>query len=180
MKDLAMPTRDELGDLLSVPNTPRFSPFEANTALTATYIALSAPEELAIVWEILREGFARGWAAYYTAAGGDRGLRIGLRAAGRRAEFIVAKLHMTSHGIKFSSSPSFGKHNRKKILGPDGGRSQDLDAFLTAIPAIRRVGPFLGSGYDHARILGAADGLLPRHHPPGRARPDDRRVPPSA
>lgn len=176
-----MPTRDELGDLLAVPATPPFAACDANRALAAAYAALAPLEELDIVWEILREGFGRGWAAYFTAAGGDRGLRVGLRMPGQRAEFVVAKIHMTTLGIKFSSGPSFGKYNRERICGADGRKSGALDAFLAALPVLpprRRVGPFFDPAYDHDRVMTAAVGLLPRDHPPGR---DARRIaPPSS
>ncbi len=170
-----MPTRDELDDLLAVPAAPNFLTCATNRALAANYAALAPMEELDIVWDILREGFGRGWAAYYTAAGGDRGLRIGLRLPGQRAEFVVAKVHMTSQGIKFSSSPAFKKFNREKILSPGGRKSAALEEFLSAIPALpahRRTGPFFDQAYDHGRVLAAASGLLPRDHPPGRSAPD--------
>jgi hypothetical protein len=166
-----MPTRDELGDLLAVPTTPLFSTCATNGALAAAYASLAPLEELDLVWEILREGFGRGWAAYFTAAGGDRGLRVGLRMPGRRAEFVVAKIHMTTQGIKFSSGPSFGKYNRERICGPDGLKSTALDGFLAALPVLparRRTGPFFDPTYDHGQVMAAAVGLLPRDHPPGR------------
>lgn len=170
-----MPTRDELDDLLAVPAIPRFVTCATNRALTANYAALAPLEELDLVWEILREGFGRGWAAYYTAAGSDRGLRIGLRVPGQRAEFLVAKVHMTTQGIKFSSSPAFRRFNRENILAPGGRKSAALEEFLTAIPDLpthRRTGPFFDPAYDHGLVLAAANGLLPRDHPPGRGEPN--------
>lgn len=161
-----MPSHAELADLLAIPGGARFAPCAANHGITETYVSLARPEELALLWDILREGFGRGWAAYYTAATGDRGPRIGLRAVGRRAEFVVATIHVTTRGIKFSSSGVFGGARRHPILGPDRGRSPALSAFFESLPRVRRTGVFFAEGYDHPTILEHAGDLLPRHHPP--------------
>jgi hypothetical protein len=161
-----MPSNAELADLLAIPAGARFAPCAANHAITETFVSLARPWESAALWEVLREGFGRGWAAYFTAATGDRGPRIGLRAVGRRAEFVVATIHVTARGLKFSSSGVFGGARRHPILGPDRARSPALVAFLDALPRIRRTGVFFAEVYDHDQVLDAATELLPRHHPP--------------
>lgn len=161
-----MPTRSELADLVAVPAIPDFAPCAANQAITATYVAVSKPSELESLWSLLREAFARDWSAYFTAAGGDRGLRIGPRPRGRRAILVAARIHLTAQGMKLSSHRRFGGFNRQAILGPDHAPTTELLTFLAYLPPVPKSRPLFAPSYDHDHVLAATRGLLPRDHPP--------------
>ena len=161
-----MPTRGEISDLLAIPARPGFVACAANHAITATYVAVSKTDEIEAFWSLLREGFARSWSAYFTAATGDRGIRIGPRLDGRRAGFVAAKLHMTAEGLKLSSNRKFGGFSREKVLLRDRSPSPAFRSYVAALPSGARTAPFFDPVYDHTRMLVATAGLLPRFHPP--------------
>lgn len=161
-----MPTRSEIADLLAVPALPPFRPCTANHAIASTYVSVSKPDELAMLWTLLREGFARDWAAYFTGAGGDRGLRIGPRPRDRRAIFVAARIHMTAQGMKLSSHRRLGGLNRVPVLTPDLAPTPACQDFLASLPPVLRTGPLFCAPYVHADVIAAAGHLLPRALPP--------------